>query len=250
MARVALSGEARLSRRTALAYGAAAVSGLTWLGGCALTRGFGHVRASPSPTGQVQTLVIGLPAITGTVRGSTIQQLINTALEPFVQEHHGVRIQQASYPGQATTQLLSALAAGTGPDVLANSVMPPFVSSGFLLDLGPYIREESVDLSVFPAGMLDYFASSATVSPTNPQGMYGLPLDMDQRAYVVNLSALDSLGLGYPDASWTYEQYGNLFVRASAPAFGTTPQRYGGMLISRLRLFAQHAVPLRTSRLG
>jgi ABC-type glycerol-3-phosphate transport system substrate-binding protein len=117
---------------------------------------------------------------------------------------------------------VAAVLAGQGPDLMETccSGIPSLETSGLLLPLDPFIKQDNVDMSIFPAGVLSGLST--------PAGLLGLPNAGQTEPLYVNLAVLDDLGLSYPDPGWTCTDAAALWRRVAGTANGQ--QRYGACL--------------------
>ena len=117
--------------------------------------------------------------------------------------------------------------AGQGPDVFSDWVMPPFVENDMMLDLMLFIKRDNIDLSGFMQGEMSFFQEAARFSPSNPNGLYGLPAYLHTECYAVNLGILDELGLKYPESDWGIEEWTRLWEAATVKPTNGKKQRFG-----------------------
>lgn len=99
-----------------------------------------------------------------------------------------LRIQQLGWDDYWPA-LSTGFISGTAPDVFTNHVIhfPEFVANGVMRDLRPLMQRDGVAGDIYEAGLLDAWQAR--------QGQYGLPLDWDTIALVVNLDMLKAAGL-------------------------------------------------------
>ena len=99
-----------------------------------------------------------------------------------------VKITQAGW-GDYWTAISTGFIAGAAPDVFVNhlSKAPQFVSNDLLVDLGPYIRKDGVDLAAFPASLVQVWGRDGR--------QYGLPKDWDTVGLMVNLAHATKAGV-------------------------------------------------------
>lgn len=154
----------------------------------------------------------------------TIQSLLYEGLGPFLDAHTGVDVRIDMTPRSST---LAGLAAGSGPDVFHDTVLPTYVQADLVLDITPYVRRDGMDLSIFPAGQMTYF-SAASAGPSGGNGLFCLPAAMRVLAIAVNQVQLDNIGLTYPQADWTHEQWAAMW--RSATQLDPVHRRYGCLL--------------------
>lgn len=199
--------------------GAAGALAAPWLAACS-TSGGGQ---GPSATPAVATNMITLTFqpytdAYGFPNGKTLNQLLEQATQSFTAKHPGIRLQMY---GTAVNPL-AAVIAGSGPDVPqlqgGGGGITAWLAGPTVLDLTKYIKQANVDLTKFAAGQL--------ADVTLDGKIYGIPNYTGTAGVVVNLSALDALGLSYPSPNWTYTEWAKLATSASGVDKGGK-RRYG-----------------------
>jgi ABC-type glycerol-3-phosphate transport system substrate-binding protein len=146
--------------------------------------------------------------------------------EPFRKAHPGVDVQPVLTPQLGG--MIPYMLAGSAPDVFQDWVLPGYVTYDLVLDLMPFIKQDNVDLSIFPSHELAFFQEVSSFGG-KPGALYFLPCYIHTQTIVVNQSALDEMGLPYPDPhGMTWEDWIKAFrswtVRSSDPS----KRRYGG----------------------
>lgn len=112
--------------------------------------------------------------------------------------------------GEYWTKLQTALPTGTGPDVFwMNMYAADYINADLLLD----ISEAGIDVSKFPAAVTEMYERDGK--------LYGVPKDYDGMAIYYNKAIFDEMGVGYPEAGWTWED-----LRETAKAL-TNDTHYG-----------------------
>lgn len=192
----------------------AAAAGATLLGGCA--RGAG--KAPPSAGHGVLEVpfalwVVAIPINPATTR--LIQEFVDTA---FNAKHKGLRAVWQPQPN------LSALAAtitagGPAPAVVAGCCTgwPSF--QPFAKDLDAQLRQQNVNLDLWSPAALAAGRLGATGA------LQRLPANSAIEAYLYRQDILDSLGLTYPAADWTYQDAARLWQACTGTQSGQ--HRYG-----------------------
>ncbi len=206
----------RCRRRPLLAVGAVSA-------GAALLGVPGAAGAAAGPT----AAVVGTPvSITMMYQAglwdpqqtTTVLQALWDASAPLRAAHRSLRLQITPLlPGVETTDF----AADTAPDVVAGWFnFSSLANHGFLLDLTPYLRAENVSTNVWPTPLVDSFRVNGS--------LYALPFYIATDSMVANLSLADQLGLGQPEAAWTWADWLH-FWEATTVRGGKTP-RAGGAI--------------------
>ena len=95
-------------------------------------------------------------------------------------------------------KLQTGIAGGDAPDVFAmdGPLFPDYQSRDVLLDLKPFIDQDSYDL-----GQL---ADQAVADFTTTEGQFGLPRDLNVVALYYNKAMFDAASVPYPDESWDW----------------------------------------------
>lgn len=161
-----------------------------------------------------------------TAIGPTLWQVLYAGLAPFLARHRGIAIRLFANQGyQGATQ--AAMLAGAGPDVFSDWVLPPFVQNGLMLDLGPYLRRDHMDLGVFPSGQVSFFRQAGQFSPVQPDGLFAVPAYLHTEAYALNLTVLDGMGLPHPEPDWTVAQWTRLWEAVTIKPGRGRKRRFG-----------------------
>ena len=149
---------------------------------------------------------------------ATGHALLMQGIQPWLAKNKGVEV-TITYMGyqQAT---VAAILAGTGPDIFADWVLPLYTGSNLLLDLSKYVRQDNVDLSIFPQRDMAVFQQGG--------GLWALPSYLHLQAPAVNLGVLDSLGLTYPQPGWTYAEWTTLMRAVAHKSTNPKQRRQGG----------------------
>jgi len=219
-------GRLALTRRQGL-RGAALAAGVA-LGGAVLAGCAGRTRtsAAAAPTKAAAAVIhlLWRPWYNFTGSQTTAgHALLLQGIEPWLATHPGVDVTITYLGYQGTT--VSALLAGQGPDVFADWVIPDFDtgSTHLLLDLSKYVRQDNVDLTIFPKFEIQFYSQDG--------GLIALPSYFHLQAPAVDLGALDNLGLTYPETGWTYTEWANLYRSATVKSSDPTKARIGGEFI-------------------
>lgn len=189
----------RIGRRGVLHATAAAVTGAA-LAGCG-------PRAAALRPAVVQTKIRLVAQVSwqgGTNFPGTAQELTDQFVAThWTSKHPGVEVRTeagagSNGPSAGTTPTIASVLAGAGPDIVVTccSSVPTLLDSGILAPLNPLLKKDNVDTqSLFPASVLDQMTRSGVI--------YGLPDYGSTGPLFVNYSALDELGLPYPQPDWT-----------------------------------------------
>lgn len=117
----------------------------------------------------------------------------------FEAENPGIQVALSLYPSRGfATRVLTAIAAGEGPDVWYHYYSPDIAAQGFLEDLTPYLDESDVD---------DGWFESARRRGVYNGRTYGVPRDAVAGFIVYNKDIFDAAGMAYPEEGWTVEDY-------------------------------------------
>ncbi len=107
-------------------------------------------------------------------------------------------------PADVEESLIADMKAGTAPDVFAAccSFYPIMAQENLTLDLRPYVARDLDEETIQdwdPAQYNSFF--------TQDGSQYGLPKYHGALALYYNKDLFDQYGVGYPDGSWTYDDY-------------------------------------------
>ncbi len=205
-----------VSRRRLLqqAAGAAAVGGLA-LAGCG--RKAQPTTQSPIIVVTFQPYIVGGLSASGSTSATT---LVTEGVARFASEggSKGITIKPELFPG--TSQNVSAMEAGSGPDIVCDYQYAAYVDAGLLAPIEGYLKQSGINPKVW---------SSSQVAVYQQDGhMYAVPAYTGIACYAVNLSLFDTAGQPYPEPSWTYTDFQGICKTMTTDVNGT--HRYGGML--------------------
>ena len=117
----------------------------------------------------------------------------------FEAEHPNIQVAVSLYPSRGfATRILTAVAAGQGPDVWYHYYSPDIATQGFLADLTPYIEQSEVD---------ELWFTSAERRAVYDGHYYGVPRDAVSGFIAYNKDLFDAAGVAYPEEGWTIEEY-------------------------------------------
>jgi multiple sugar transport system substrate-binding protein len=127
-------------------------------------------------------------------------------LKIFRSSHPQIQVLYAVDPPSETfgEKMIADFQSGTAPDVFqgSGSYFPSWAQNGFTLDLRPYVASD-LDLSVIsdwdPAQYGSFFTADGK--------QYGLPKYHGSLALYYNKDLFDAYQIGYPDGSWTHDEY-------------------------------------------
>lgn len=99
-----------------------------------------------------------------------------------------IKITQAGWDDYWTA-ISTGFIANAAPDVFVNHLgkAPQFVSNDLLVDLSPYVQRDQLDMTQYPAGLVQVWMRSGK--------QYGLPKDWDTVALMVNLAHAKKAGV-------------------------------------------------------
>ncbi|GIK27282.1 MAG: sugar ABC transporter substrate-binding protein [Chloroflexi bacterium] len=122
-----------------------------------------------------------------------------TLARTFEESHPNIRVALSMYPSRAfATRVLTAIAAGEGPDVFYHYFSPDIALQGFLEDLTPYIEASGAAANWFPSGVNRGVYDGHT---------YAVPRDAVSGFIAYNKDLFDAAGLPYPEDGWTIADY-------------------------------------------
>lgn len=189
------SAHARLTRRGALGALAAAAAA-TATAGCVRTGG--HRRPSAAASAVQLTFMPWWP-----YWNDTGKALLQDQCTQFEAAHPGIRLHPLPGPnggGADGNAVVTSLLTGTGPDVVCDDQerWPAYAESGAFADLGPYLRRDGLDTTVW--------SPSHMAVLRNDSGQLALPTYDGPMVFAYRQDIMDALGVAYPDPDWTYDQ--------------------------------------------
>jgi multiple sugar transport system substrate-binding protein len=124
----------------------------------------------------------------------------------FKEEHPELNVDYSVFPTQDGVwdqKASAALASGTGPDVIQMSPDYYAMNTKYYMDLNPYVKADSVDLSdVLVDGMISGYY--------DPDGkLEGFPLLAYGFVMAYNKDMFDSAGVAYPKPGYTWDDVAN-----------------------------------------
>ncbi len=151
------------------------------------------------------------------------------ALEEFHALHPDIRVFYVPDPESESfgEKMLADMQAGSAPDVFqGNGVFfPTWAQKGYTLDLRPFVK---ADLDQATIADWDPAQYKAFFSPDGHQ--FGVPKYHGALALYYNKDLFDAAGVAYPTGEWDQDDYLTAMKRLTAPARGTNPARWGGMV--------------------
>ncbi|HRL11941.1 MAG TPA: sugar ABC transporter substrate-binding protein [Aggregatilineales bacterium] len=117
----------------------------------------------------------------------------------FEAEHPNIQVAVALYPSSGfATRIVTAVAAGQGPDIWYHYYSPDVATQGFLADLTPFVEESGVAANWF---------TSAERRAVYDGRYYGVPRDAVAGFIAYNKDIFDAAGMAYPEDGWTIAEY-------------------------------------------
>lgn len=122
-----------------------------------------------------------------------------TLARTFEEQHPNIRIALSLFPSRGfDTRVLTAIAAGEGPDIWYTYFAPDIAEQGFLEDLTPYFEQSEIDETWFQSARIRGFYNDR---------YWAAPRDAVSAYIAYNKDMFDAAGLAYPEAGWTVEDY-------------------------------------------
>ena len=123
----------------------------------------------------------------------------------FEKEHPGIQVAVSLYPSSGfSTRIVTAIAAGEGPDIWYNYYAPDIATQGFLEDLTPYVEQSDVANGWF---------ESARRRAVYKDHYYGVPRDAVSGFVAYNKDIFDAAGVAYPEDGWTVADFRDLAIK-------------------------------------
>lgn len=117
--------------------------------------------------------------------------------EEFMKENPDIKVEMEAIPYNALhDKLITAMAAGTAPDVVRMDIIwvPEFASMGALLELDELIKRDNINLSNFFPGPLETVKWGGHY--------YGLPLDTNTLVLFYRKDLFAEAGIDHPPQTW------------------------------------------------
>lgn len=133
------------------------------------------------------------------------RQLHYDLARTYEAEHPGVFVAVTLYPSRGfANRIVTAIAAGQGPDIWYHYYATDIATQGFLEDLTPYVEE---------SGMADTWFASAARRAVYDGHYYGVPRDAVSGFIAYNKDIFDAAGVAYPEDGWTVADYRDLAIQ-------------------------------------
>jgi multiple sugar transport system substrate-binding protein len=153
---------------------------------------------------------------------------LDTRIAQFEAAHPGIKVLYEPFPEDGHTKFLAQAVAGTAPDIIENGSgeYKRLYQAGASLDLRPYMSDLPSDIANgWPPEFMQWL--------TAPDGaIYGLPMRSWHMVLIYNRDLFDSLGVPYPDGSWTHDDYMENMIKFIKEEGGQKVQ-WGGHEISK-----------------
>jgi multiple sugar transport system substrate-binding protein len=191
---------AQVSRRRFLKMAALAAAG-AGLGGCTDQ----PAQSSNSHQGKIQLVYQDW-------RTEWFPPMVGRLLEEFQQRHPNIQVFYVPDPDNIEEKMLSAMQAGTAPDVFQGccDFLPVWAQAGYMLDLRPLIE---ADLD--QATLEEWDPAQYRAMATRDGLQFGLPKYHGALALYYNKDLFDESRVDYPDGSWTHDDYLEAMTRLS-----------------------------------
>jgi multiple sugar transport system substrate-binding protein len=211
----------RISRRELLrkaAAGTAAAAGASYLASPLRPRLFDEARAAVPPRAQQTVDFTFLEFFTGELWTGLFQGIV----ADFEKQYPNIK--WVGIPvnyNQLPAKFLTLTAGGDPPDgtSIDNITLPSMAARGVVKDLASYVSSTHYDLSAFYPARLK-----------NGQWLgkqYGIPIDLGSSAIYYNKKAFDEQHMGYPQPTWSYDDYVKAAVKLTLDAKGKNPTESG-----------------------
>lgn len=195
-----------VSRRMLLRLFAATSTGHLLVSGCRIRGREARVQEHASEAGapELRSGVTLTVMNWSTGEAGRVQRQV---IDLFTARYPGIRVEFTPVPaGEYWDKLASMLAASAPPDVFWMNAQNfgRFAPNGQLLDLGPLVRRDRVDLSDFWPVSIQLYSFKG--------GPHALTSQYDSRGLFFNKALFDQAGVRYPpasyrDPSWTWEMF-------------------------------------------
>lgn len=143
---------------------------------------------SRTSTSHAQTVTITL----GYAGGTNIDPYYNKVIAAAEKQLPGINVKQvvyATYDDQLN-EMPAQVAAGTIPDIIVwdnSAPVTQYARQGAILNVNKYVAQEKVNLSADPAALVNAWSYNG--------GLYGVPLYLQDSAFVYNIGMLRAAGI-------------------------------------------------------
>ncbi|MGG6311924.1 ABC transporter substrate-binding protein [Paenibacillus macerans] len=129
-------------------------------------------------------------------------------------------IVQDSNPAEYDTRLITQLTGDSGPDLFWISAQraAQFSAEGAMLDITDRLKESS-----HPAANIEDYYEASLQPFTHDGKIYGLPWLQQPVMLYANKALFDEAGVGYPDETWTWEQFTDAATKLTKDKNGKHP---------------------------
>lgn len=133
-----------------------------------------------------------------------------------------VNLDHVSGAGDFNTAILTRMSGGNAPDVfyLGEISVEIFRDKGLLCDMLPFAQRDNLDLG-------DYWDGVLSPAGYNEGHMWAFPKDCTPYMIYYNKDHFDELGLEYPSADWTFEDFTETAKKLTVTADNGKTTRYG-----------------------
>ncbi len=170
-----------------------------------------YIEVTPTPEPEQEVSDDEIVTITwwGTERGrdtAETREVHYQLARAFEETHPNTQVAVSLFPSRGfATRVLTAIAAGQGPDIWYHYWSPDIASQGFLEDLTPYMEASGLDPEAtwFPIGAIrgEYDGK-----------YYAVPRDATGYVFGYNKDIFDAAGVEYPQEGWTVDDFRNLAI--------------------------------------
>ena len=214
----------RNSRRQILKAGAGAVGAGAALGGLA-----GRALGAPAPGSQAGLVeLIFQPNTQGVSYNKTFIQICQEFVDTtFNAKNKGLRA--TLYPGgwgDPSGVIVQSVAGKGFPDVVESCCddFATYAQGNWMLPLDAYLKQDNIPLSSWSLPHVQALSAGGH--------NYGLPSYDGPGIVAYRQDVLDSLGLAYPDPSWTYQEAAKLWEQCAQSTYAPGKKRRGISFLS------------------
>lgn len=172
------------------------------------------VTPTPAPTATRKPDQVVTITWWGTERGrdtAATREMHFKLARAYETKNPNIRIAVSLFPSRGfATRVLTALAAGQGPDIWYHYWATDFATQGHLEDLTPYIQASKIDPAKrwFPIGNMRAVYEGK---------YYGVPRDATAGVIAYNKDLFDAAGVAYPKEGWTIQDFRKIAIALTDP---------------------------------
>ena len=161
-------------------------------------------------------------------------EVYNAIVDRFEEEYPNIKVKREFGGwGDYWERLATQIAGGNAPDVISmhQFYVSDYARRNALLDLNEFVQSDTINQKDFPESVVD----SGKVDGK----LYMVAQGVTMSGYAYNPALFDELGVPYPKANWTWEDFENTLAQLKDKGMWGTADMSGGQLQPNFRYFAR-----------